>query len=150
MKYIIIPMAVIVILFLFGIFYNGETLDKNLTSGYTSQSINGTLTQNGEEISLETEENEYDFAMNEAQGILAIVIAVSIIGSLIGINVLGSGLSEKTVTILYNTIFFYGLWALFSTFALEWLLIIPIGGWIIYASLTGILSFGIIKQINGD
>lgn len=143
-------MAVIITLFIFGIFFNNETLDQNLQVNYFQQTINGTLVQNGTETSLGIDENEYEFAINETQGILAIVIAVSIIGSIIGIQVLGSGLSEKTVSILYNTIFFYGLWALFSTFALEWLLIIPYGGWLIYAGLTGMLSFGIVQQINGN
>jgi hypothetical protein len=135
-------------LFIGGLFYNNETFDQNLASGYTSDSINGTFTENGEEKSISQDEAEYTFAINETQGIIAIVIAVSIIGSLIGIRVLGSGLSEMTVKILYNTIFFYGVWGLFSVFSLELLLLIPIGGWIIYLLLTGILSFGIVQQIN--
>jgi len=143
-------MAIIISLFLFGLFYNNESFNQNLESGYSSQSINGSFIEGGEEKSLSTEGSEYEFAINEAQGIIAIVIAVSIIASLIGIRVLGSGLSEMTVKILYNTIFFYGVWALFSVFALEWLLIIPIGGWIIYLILTGVLSFGIVQQINGN
>lgn len=142
-------MCVIIALFLFGLFYNGETFNTDMSSSFSSTSINGTFTENGEEKSLATNNNDYDFAINETQGIIAIIIAVSVIGSLIGIRVLGSGLSEMTVKILYNTIFFYGVWTLFSVFALEWLLIIPIGGWIIYFVLTGMLSFGIVKQING-
>lgn len=151
MKYIIIPMAVIISLFLFGLFYNNVTVDQNLTSNYSSEAINGSMTENGEPISLAQDDSEYNFAINETQGIIAIVIAVSLIGSLIGIRVLGSGLSETTVKILYNTIFFYGVWGLFSVFALEWLLIIPLYmGWLIYFVLTGVLSFGIVQQINGN
>lgn len=150
MKYILIPIAVIAAILVFGLFYNGETIDTEMSSGYTSESINGTFIEDGEEKSLSTDESEYEFAINEAQGIIAIIIAVSVIGSLIGIRVLGSGLSEMTIKILYNTIFFYGIWALFSTFALEYLLLIPVGGWIIYAVLTGVYSFGINKQINGN
>ena len=142
-------MAVIIALFLFSLFYNGETFDTDMESGFTSESINGTFTEDGEEKSLSTDESEYEFAINETQGIIAIVIAVSVIGSLIGIRVLGSGLSEMTVKILYNTIFFYGVWALFSVFALELFVIIEVGGWIIYGILTGVLSFGIVQQING-
>lgn len=142
-------MAVIISLFLFGIFYNSESFDTSLASTYSTSSINGTFIEDGEEISLEVAENDYNFAITEAQGIIAIVIAVSVIGSLLGIRVLGSGLGETTLKILYNTIFFYGVWALFSTYALEWLLIIPVFGWIIYLILTGVLSFGIVQQING-
>lgn len=149
MKYIIIPMAIIVAVFLFGLFYNGETFNRNLTSDYSSDSINGTFTEGGEEKSLAIEGNEYEFEINETQGILTIIIAVSIIGSIIGIRVLGSGLSETTIKILYNTIFFYGIWGLFSVYALEWFLLIPVVGWLFYGALTGILSFGIIQQING-
>ena len=142
-------MAIIMILFIFGLFYNGETFDTEMGSGYTSSATNGTFTENGEERSLATSGSEYSFAINETQGIIAIVIAVSVIGSLVGIRVLGSGLSEMTVKILYNTIFFYGVWGIFSSFSLELLLLIPIGGWIIYFILTGMLSFGIVQQING-
>lgn len=149
MRYIIIPMAIIITLFIFGLFYNDQTFDQNLLSGYNSSAINGTFTEGGTEKSLATEGDEYDFAINETQGIIAIIIAVSVVGSIIGIRVLGSGLSEKTVTILYNTIFFYGVWALFSAFSLTLLLLIPIGGWIIYFILTAMLSFGIVQQING-
>jgi len=141
-------MAVIIVLFLFGLFYNDETFDTAMESGYSSEAINGTFIEDGVEKSLATSGDEYEFAINETQGIIAIVIAVSLIGSLIGIRVLGSGLSEMTIKILYNTIFFYGVWALFSVFSLEWLLIIPVGGWIIYFVLTGMLSFGIVQQIN--
>lgn len=149
MKYIIIPMAVIISLFLFGLFYNGQTINKTMDNSYTTTDLNGTFTEDGEEKSLSTEGTEYQFAINESQGIIAIVIAVSVIGSLIGIRVLGSGLSETTVKILYNTIFFYGVWGLFSALSLQWFLIIPIGGWIVYFVLTGMLSFGIVQQING-
>lgn len=149
MKYLVIPLAVIVSLFLFGLFFSGETLSKDMNNDYISESVNGTFTQNGEEISLSTEENEYNVAMNETQGILAIILTVSVIASLIGINVLGSGLSETTVKILYNTIFFYGIWGIFSVYALESLNILPIGsGWIIYAVLTGFYSLGINKRLN--
>lgn len=143
-------MAVIIALFFFGLFYNNETMNKELESGYSAEAIHGTFTENGEEKSLSTSESGYEFAINETQGIMAIVIAVSVIGSLIGIRVVGTGLSEMTVKILYNTIFFYGVWALFSALSLQWFLIIPIGaGWIIYFILTGMLGFGIIQQING-
>lgn len=143
-------MAIIITLFLFGLFYNGETFDTEMESAYSSQSINGTFLEDGVEKSLSTNESEYEFAINETQGILAIIIAVSVIGSIIGIRVLGSGLSEMTIKILYNTIFFYGVWALFSVFGLEYLLLFPAGGWIIYFILTATLSFGIVKQINGN
>lgn len=150
MKYIIIPMAIIIAIFLFGLFYNDQSIDTTMSSGYTSESINGTFTENSEEKSLSQEGSEYDFALNETQGLIAILITVSVISSLIGIRVLGSGLSEITVKILYNTIFFYGVWALFSVFSLEWILLIPVGGWMIYFILTGMLSFGIVQQINGN
>jgi hypothetical protein len=142
-------MAIIGLIFIFGLFYNGETFNTEMESNYSSEAINGSFLEDGVEKSLATSENEYEFAISETQGIMAIVIAVSVIGSIIGIRVLGSGLSEKTVTILYNTIFFYGVWALFSVFSLELLLLIPIGGWIIYFILTGMLGFGIVQQING-
>lgn len=150
MKYLILPLGIIIAIMIFGLIYNGQDFDENLASGYSSESINGTFTENSEEKSLAIEEDEYNFAIDETQGIIAIVIAVSIIGSLIGIQVLGSGLSEKTVSILYNTIFFYGIWALFSVFSLAYLVLIPVGGWVIYGILTGVYSFGINKQINGN
>lgn len=143
-------MAIIIAIFLFGLFYNDQSIDTTMSSGYTSESINGTFTENSEEKSLSQEGSEYDFALNETQGLIAILITVSVISSLIGIRVLGSGLSEITVKILYNTIFFYGVWALFSVFSLEWILLIPVGGWMIYFILTGMLSFGIVQQINGN
>jgi hypothetical protein len=144
-------MAIIIILFLFGLFYNGESFNKNLQGNYSSQAINGTFVESGTQKSLSTSGNEYNFSINETQGILAIVIAVSVIGSIIGIRVLGSGLSEMTVKILYNTIFFYGVWGLFSVFSLELLSLIPVGiGWIIYFILTCMLSFGIVQQINSS
>jgi hypothetical protein len=143
-------MAIIGLIFIFGLFYNGETFNKNMQGNYSSVAINGTFVESGTEKSLATSENEYSFSTNETQGIMAIVIAVSVIGSIIGIRVLGSGLSEITIKILYNTIFFYGVWALFSVFSLGLLLLIPIGGWIIYFILTGMLSFGIVQQINSS
>lgn len=149
MKYIMLAIIPMIALFIGGLFYNGETFDRDLVSGYSSEAVNGTFLEDGEEKSLAIDESEYEFAINETQGILAIIIAVSVIVSLIGIRVLGSGLSEMTIKILYNTIFFYGIWALFSVFSLELLLLVPVGGWIVYCGLTGLLSFGIVRQING-
>lgn len=149
MKYIIIPMAVIITLFLFGLFYNGETFDSSISSTYTTENTNGTFTEDGEEHSISTEGEEYNFEINETQGLIAVLIAVSVVASLIGIRVLGSGFSETTIKILYNTTFFYGTWGLFSALSFNWFLIIPFGlGWIIFFILTGILSFGIVQQIN--
>lgn len=153
MKYIIIPMAVIIGIFIFGLFLESGSATYQRTfnpnSSYTDEVVNGTFTEDGTEKSLTTGGSEYGFQINNLQGMLSIVIAVSVVSSLIGIRVLGSGLSEMTVKILYNTIFFYGVWALFSVFSLSYILLIPIGGWILYFILTGMLSFGIVKQING-
>lgn len=152
-KYIMLAMIPMIALFIGGLFYSGSGAYNQKTfdaySTYSSEAVNGTFLEDGIEKSLETGNNEYNFAINDLQGIISIVIAVSVIASLIGIQVLGSGLSEFTVKVLYNTIFYYGIWALFSVYSLALLLMIPVGGWIIYFIFTSSLSYGIVQQING-
>jgi len=71
--------------------------------------------------------------------VLAAVIALSFIG----VKVLGSGLSDTTVSIINRCVIYFMTWAILSTMSLSFLQLIPTFGNIIYMALTFVYAFGV-------
>lgn len=82
-------------------------------------------------------------------GVLALIIGLIALGAVAGIQVVGSGLSDFSVSVIYKSIAFYAIWGLLSAFGLDALTAIPIFGWLLYFILTIVYSAGIIQQIGG-
>lgn len=113
------------------------------TYGTYNQTINGTDTSYG----IEGFEVEAGFTLE--QGVLAVIIVMVAVGLVAGIQVLGSGLSEFSVKMIYTTIFFYTLWLMLSVFGLPAITIVPVFGWVFYFFLTLLYTVGVVGQING-
>ncbi|MEJ2248194.1 MAG: hypothetical protein P8Y70_01550 [Candidatus Lokiarchaeota archaeon] len=81
-------------------------------------------------------------------GALAIIIVIGVIVTLIGIQVLGSGLSNTSVKALTTIIAYYGIWTTFSVLAFALILSIKVFGLLIYISLTIMYTIGIINKLT--
>lgn len=80
-------------------------------------------------------------------GLIVIIVSAIVLG-LIGIKVLGSGLSDTSVKIIWNGLVYYGLWGIFSVFGVDALTSIPIFGLFTWFLLTFIYTLGIFQNMN--
>lgn len=118
----------------------------------TSQNINGsgTLFQNGTETELGIpEDTQLVFDIDFVTGFLAVIIGIAILGAVLGITVLGSGLSERTQRIILVSAVGLGLWAIFSLLTYDLIASIPVFSTMMWLGFTFIYMIGFIKEING-
>ena len=110
----------------------------------------------GEGVFNETSSGSFDisninttFYIDEFAGALVIIIAIMIIATLVGLQFMGSGLSDVSVRILTIGITYFGIWTIFSVLSYELILSIEIVGVLIYITLTIIYTLGVIQKIVG-
>lgn len=152
LKIIIIPLAVLVFIMILAQAH--AHMQFNFLNSVTTESgdISGSQTQNGTSTEYSQPTQGAIFSPDLANGIIAIVIALSGILAVVGIRVVGSGISETSVMIIYKTIFFYVLWGVCSVFALdnrEGLLSIPNNiGLYLWFGFTLFYSIGIVQSVG--
>jgi hypothetical protein len=95
-KLMIIPLAFMLILTIISVAYTGVTL---------TNSINNTTIPGAEPQS---------FDIWGLQGALIILIAAVAVGTVAGINILGSGLSDTSQRMIFNSVLYIGLWAVLT------------------------------------
>jgi len=88
------------------------------------------------------------FYIDEFSGALVIIISIMIISTLIGLQIMGSGLSEQSVRIITIGISYFGIWTIFSVLSYQLIISIEIIGTLIYITLTIIFTIGIIQKIT--
>ena len=88
------------------------------------------------------------FYIDEFSGALVIIISIMIISTLIGLQIMGSGLSEQSVRVITIGISYFGIWTIFSVLSYQLIISIEIIGTLIYITLTIIFTIGIIQKIT--
>jgi len=147
-KFIYYPLF---ILFLITIFTQLINIG-NTSFGYEGsqeQGISGTQTLNETENTLEVAGGSLSLDYNLTVGIVAIIVSAIVLG-LIGINVLGSGLPDFSVKIIWNGIIFYGLWAIFSVTGYNFFASIPVIGVVLWVALTLVYGLGVFGRMGGS
>lgn len=90
------------------------------------------------------------FGISAIEGAIAIIIIIAVISIGLGIQVLGSGLSETTVKLMTSALAYTGIWILLSLLANPLLFSIETFGSIIYMALTLGYTIGVIQHITGN
>lgn len=90
----------------------------------------------------------FDTASN--LGIIALITGVIALALVVGIRVLGVGVSDVSVSTAVMATAFLSLWAMASLGSIELITAIPLVGPIIYFTLTGMYTLGILSQIGGS
>jgi len=149
--YITYPLIILVVIGSFNYLYEfeGATSIDLTYEGIQNQTLIGNQTLTGEESELELEEGSLSLDFTMTTGIVAIIISAIALG-LIGIHILGSGLSDFSVKIIWNGIVFYGLWTIFSVLALTAIIAIPIFGVLLWFFLTLFYSLGVFGKMGSD
>ena len=117
--------------------------------GYSSTGFIDTTTIVDGEPSILMMEYEFSFGIDAGAGWIAILVALITVASVVGTNIIGSGLNDASTKALMTVIVFIGLWAFFSVFGWALITSIPVGGVLIWLVFTLMFSFGVISQIFG-
>jgi hypothetical protein len=112
-KLLLIPLALMVITTMISFADSGATYesvldDRNpetITIGNETTTIN---IPNAEEQS---------FSIWESTGLVALLIIAIAVGTVAGVNILGSGLSDTSQMLLFNSTLFLGAWATLTVFS---------------------------------
>lgn len=135
--------------------YNLQPLDYSNISGSTSINPNGSSNQN-QQLN-DTNAKTASFNISLMAGFLAFFTAIIAVGILSGLNISIFGstvqLSQRAQNLLYNSLFYGGLWGIFSVLATIGinglgLFSIPAFGAFFYLILTLIYILGINQQIQ--
>lgn len=90
------------------------------------------------------------FYIDEFAGALVIIIAIMIIAVIIGLNIFGSGLSDRSVKIVSTGLTYYGIWTIFSILSYPLIVSIETVGVLIYICLTIIFTIGLVQKFTTD
>lgn len=97
----------------------------------------------------ETQTNTVNFDISSSIGLIALIVGLMAIATVVGIRVLGSGVSDVSVSTLILGTSYLAVWGVFSVLALELILAINLLGPILYFALTILYTIGIISSLNG-
>lgn len=81
-------------------------------------------------------------------GALAIIIVLISIAVIVGIQILGSGISEQSVRTIIIIVGYASIWGFFSVLSLNLIMSIELFGWIMYVVLTIIYMIGVMNKLS--
>jgi len=145
-NFIFYPLVILMTIGLFTQFYYYDTATFD-SDEIQTQDIIGNQTLNEEESELELEQGSLDLSFDMTVGLVAVIIGGIVLG-LIGIQVLGSGLPDRSIKIIWNGIVFYGLWLIFSVLGYNSIVSIPTFGIIFWFIITFIYSLGVFERMG--
>lgn len=91
-----------------------------------------------------------EFDITTAIGFIGLIIGIMALAALVGLKILGSGISDVSVSTIILSTAYLAIWGVFSVLAFDLIVNqIPIIGSTFYFILTIIYTAGIIASING-
>lgn len=159
MKLAMIPLGLLIFACLFGVAWNmsvagtamsGSDVNSygdNYGSGDFGGLDNRTLYSDGAgtEVGFEDASNTISFSLS---GMMIAIFSVALaLGAIVGIQVLGTGLSQFTVKSIVVIAVMMSIWLVFSTFGYEVFDTVPYFGKIIYFCLSLSYTFGVFNEI---
>jgi hypothetical protein len=104
---------------------------------------------NGTTSDFVIEDQSAVFGIDPLQGAIVWIIVIVTIGVAVGIQVLGSGLSDRSVHLLFMGTFYISIWTILSILAMNLIIAIEIYGTVIYLTLTILYAIGSVMSIGG-
>lgn len=139
----LIPMIIITFIsIMFGSEFIGISVDVNYL---IDQMKNGTVKELLQEQGILSGSSNFSILIT---GAIGIILVVSIISIGLGIQVIGSGLSETSIKTLVNGIAYTGIWLVLSVLSTPLILNIEVFGIIIYVILTLGYVLGVIEKLS--
>lgn len=148
-KLIWIPLTTIILLAIVSSVY----IDTTTFGGNTTINQPGEITVNGTTTNVTIPGSGVQtFNMSGIQMALVILFSAIILGTVTGIHFLGSGLSDTTQKIIFNSVIYLGLWGIFSILAYDLLsdMSTELGfGILLWMILTIVYIIGFAQTIQG-
>ena len=113
------------------------------------QDISGSHVLNETTTELELEDVEGVFDINMVAGLTALIIGLTVLAVTAGITILGSGLKESSINVVYKAVAYYGLWGIFSALSFAFFLEIPMFGLFMWIALTVVYTLGYFQSFEG-
>jgi len=110
---------------------------------------NSSMVVNGSSSNINIPGGSFTFAISATQGAIAVMMSIIVLGSIVGIRVMGSGILGISAEIIVKGAFYFALWGLFSIFAQPLISAIPIFGILIYLMLTIMYIIGFVQGLLG-
>jgi len=135
-KLILFPLAILVIITIFWIML-GESIEI--------YGFEGVFEGSGTDIPV-----EFTINIDPIEGMIGSLIGIAVAIALIGIRILGSGLSEKSVHIISTAILYTAFWGTLSLFSYDLFGEIPIFGAALYILLTILYAGGAAMEFSDE
>lgn len=113
------------------------------------QTIDNTAIVNGTSSTFVIEGVEVVFSIDPVAGAIAMIITFGTVAALLGMQFLGSGLSDASVRIVSIGIIYTTIWTLLSILAIPLMFAIEVFGALIYVTLTLAYVVGVAQKIGG-
>ena len=142
-----LTLLILIVLTLFSVILGNAFIGKTVPNVYDNDLIvNGTVSNLG------VGGQDALFNIDPVLGFTLTIIVVVALASVLGITVLGSGLSPTTVRVMIIGITYAGIWIVFSILAEPLISSIEVFGTLIYVSLTIGYVYGVVQKIasGGD
>ena len=139
-----ITLAIMVVITLFSIISGNSFIGL-----ITETIIDNSVIVNGSTTSLEIPVPEGTFGLDPLTGGLVLITALAILGAIISIQVVGSGIGEGGVRILMISFFYGGLWGILSIVSANLIIAIEAFGLLIYLMLTILYAIGVVSKYFG-
>lgn len=150
MKLILYPLVILFVLTAFSQLMAYSSIDYTYSSSNTIDPATGEQIVNGTSSTLEQQGSNAIFDVNMTAGLIALIIALVVVGAVAGIRVLGSGLSNYSVQLIHKAAVYYGLWGIFSALSYVAFSSIPIFGLFLWIGLTLVYSIGFFQTLNAQ
>lgn len=120
-RMLLFPLSIMLILSVYGMIYTGLTYTADATENYST--IDG-VDINGTPSSVDIPSaGSYSFDIWSNSGFLLILTAAIAIGVVAGVNFLGSGLSDTSQKMLFDSVLFGGIWACLAVAAVDFMFV---------------------------
>jgi hypothetical protein len=148
MKLILYPLLILIFVGAFWMLVANNTL--NYSTYYNNAfEASGNQTLSGTTSTLTQQNTNVAFGIDMTTGLVILIVSMVIIGTVAGVRVLGSGLSNFAVVLIYKSAVYWGLWGMFSAFSITAFMSIPTFGVFIWFLLTLIYTLGFFQTLNG-
>ena len=124
-------------------------LGGSLSGSIIGSDLNPNLIVNGSTTTLEFSGDDVLFAIDPTVATIAVFVIIIAIVAVLGIQVLGSGLSSESIKVIMACILYGAVWGLLSVLAMPLILAIEVFGTTIYMVLLIGYIVGVIQAITG-
>ncbi len=117
----------------------------------TENIVDNAVIVNGTTTTLEIPIDDVVFGLDPITGGLALIVTLAVLGGLITVQILGSGMSSNGSRIIMVSVFYGGLWTILSLMSYPMIVSIDIFGVLLYLTLTILFGVGVVsKYFGGD